>query len=41
MEPTLPQQPDVHIHIVIPNEFKTFGKYNIGITQDLSVRHTT
>ena len=32
MEPTLPQQPEIHIHIVIPNEFKTFGKYNIGIT---------
>ena len=35
MEPTLPQQPEIHIHIVIPNEFKTFGKYNIGITAGL------
>ena len=35
VEPTLPQQPEVHIHIVIPNEFKTFGKYNIGITAGL------
>ena len=35
MEPSLPQQPEIHIHIVIPNEFKTFGKYNIGITAGL------
>jgi glycosyltransferase involved in cell wall biosynthesis len=26
------RQPDIHIHIVIPNEFQTLGKYNIGIT---------
>lgn len=25
-------QPDIHIHIVIPNEFQTIGRYNIGIT---------
>ena len=31
-EPKLPTQPEIHIHIVIPNEFETFGKYNIGIT---------
>ena len=36
MEPSLPQQPEIHIHIVIPNEFQTFGKYNIGITAGLS-----
>ena len=30
--PDLPKQPEVHIHIVIPNEFSTVGKYNIGIT---------
>ena len=34
-DPSLPSQPDVHIHIVIPNEFQTFGKYNIGITAGL------
>jgi glycosyltransferase involved in cell wall biosynthesis len=27
--------PDVHIHIVIPNEFQPIGKYNIGITAGL------
>mgnify|MGYP001282956242 FL=1 len=31
-EPNLPKQPEIHIHIVIPNEFQPFGKYNIGIT---------
>ena len=31
-EPTLPDQPELHIHIVVPNEFQTWGKYNIGIT---------
>ena len=34
-EPNLPKQPEIHIHIVIPNEFQTFGKYNIGITAGL------
>ena len=34
-EPKLPTQPEIHIHIVIPNEFQTFGKYNIGITAGL------
>ena len=29
------QQPDVHIHIVVPNEFTPIGKYNIGITAGL------
>ena len=28
----LERQPDVHIHIVIPNEFQPVAKYNIGIT---------
>lgn len=28
-------QPDVHIHIVVPNEFQPIGKYNIGITAGL------
>lgn len=29
---TLTFQPDIFIHITIPNEFQTVGKYNIGIT---------
>jgi glycosyltransferase involved in cell wall biosynthesis len=32
VEPRLEQQPDVYVDIRIPNEFETFGKYNIGIT---------
>ena len=28
-------EPDVHIHIVVPNEFTPLGKYNIGITAGL------
>ena len=28
----LPRQPDIHVHIVVPNEFMQLGKYNIGIT---------
>jgi len=31
-QPNLKDQPDLHIHIVVPNEFMTWGKYNIGIT---------
>mgnify|MGYP003116460891 FL=1 len=34
-EPSLPKQPELHIHIVIPNEFQQVGKYNIGITAGL------
>ena len=34
-EPKLDDQPELHMHIVIPNEFQTFGKYNIGITAGL------
>ena len=26
------RQPDIHFHIVVPNEFQAQGKYNIGIT---------
>ena len=33
--PTLPNKPDVHVHIVVPNEFSPIGKYNIGITAGL------
>ena len=35
--PELSKQPEMHIHIVIPNEFQTFGKYNIGITAGLEM----
>lgn len=28
----LPQQPELHMQITIPNEFQAVGKYNIGIT---------
>jgi len=35
--PQLPKQPELHIHIVIPNEFQQFGKYNIGITAGLEM----
>jgi len=34
-QPKLDVQPEIHVHIVIPNEFQTFGKYNIGITAGL------
>ena len=34
-EPNLTRQPDLHFHIVIPNEFSQMGKYNIGITAGL------
>ena len=33
--PQLPNQPDIHIHIVVPNEFSPIAKYNIGITAGL------
>ncbi len=32
MEPKLPTQPDIHLHIVIPNEFQPIAKKNIGVT---------
>ena len=35
--PNLPKQPDIHIHIVIPNEFQPLAKYNIGITAGLEM----
>ena len=28
----LPKQPDIYVDIRIPNEFQTWGKFNIGIT---------
>ena len=33
--PQLDRQPDIHIHITVPNEFQNVGKYNIGITAGL------
>jgi glycosyltransferase involved in cell wall biosynthesis len=33
--PQMDRQPDVHFHIVVPNEFQNIGKYNIGITAGL------
>ena len=33
--PQLERQPEIHIHIVIPNEFSPLAKYNIGITAGL------
>ena len=30
--PNMDRQPDVHFHIVVPNEFQPIAKYNIGIT---------
>jgi len=36
-EPKLPSQPELHIHIVIPNEFQQVGKFNIGITAGLEM----
>jgi hypothetical protein len=33
--PAMDRQPDIHIHIVVPNEFQALGKYNIGITAGL------
>tara|TARA_Y100000361_G_scaffold139617_1_gene142808 strand:+ start:281 stop:1675 length:1395 start_codon:yes stop_codon:yes gene_type:complete len=31
-EPKMNQQPDIYVDIRIPNEFQTYGKFNIGIT---------
>ncbi len=36
-EPKLDKQPELHIHIVIPNEFQLIGKYNIGVTAGLEM----
>ena len=35
--PDLPKQPELHIHIVVPNEFQPIAKYNIGITAGLEM----
>jgi len=31
-QPELPTQPDLHLHIVVPNEFQPIAKKNIGVT---------
>ena len=31
-EPKVDRQPDIYVDIRIPNEFQTYGKFNIGIT---------
>jgi glycosyltransferase involved in cell wall biosynthesis len=36
--PSLERQPDLHIHIVIPNEFQPIAKKNIGMTA--GIEHT-
>ena len=33
--PDMRRQPDIHFHIVVPNEFQPLAKYNIGITAGL------
>ena len=33
--PNLDRQPEIHFHIVVPNEFNPVGKFNIGITAGL------
>ena len=37
-EPRMDRQPNLHLHIVIPNEFQPLGKKNIGITA--GIEHT-
>ena len=34
-QPKLDRQPDIHFHIVVPNEFQAHGRFNIGITAGL------
>ncbi len=34
-DPNMDRQPDIHFHIVVPNEFQNMAKYNIGITAGL------
>lgn len=37
--PDLPKQPDIHIHISVPNEFHPLGRFNIGITAGIETDH--
>jgi glycosyltransferase involved in cell wall biosynthesis len=38
-EPNLNVQPDIHLHLSVPNEFQPIGKYNIGITAGIETDH--
>ena len=31
-QPNMERKPDIHIHVVVPNEFSPIGTFNIGIT---------
>ena len=33
--PNMDRQPEIHFHIVVPNEFQPIAKYNVGITAGL------
>ena len=37
-QPNLEKQPDLHLHIVIPNEFQPIAKVNVGMTA--GIEHT-
>jgi hypothetical protein len=37
--PQLPKQPELFIHITVPNEYAAPGKYNIGITAGIETTH--
>tara|TARA_B100000497_G_C7681399_1_gene412269 strand:+ start:440 stop:1759 length:1320 start_codon:yes stop_codon:yes gene_type:complete len=37
-QPSMERQPDLHLHIVIPNEFQAVGKVNVGMTA--GIEHT-
>ena len=37
-QPSMEKQPDLHLHIVIPNEFQPIAKKNIGVTA--GIEHT-
>lgn len=37
--PQLPKQPDLFIHITVPNEYQRLGKFNIGITAGIETTH--
>jgi len=39
-KPNMERQPDIHFHIVVPNEFQSLGKVNIGITAGLETTIT-
>jgi glycosyltransferase involved in cell wall biosynthesis len=37
--PQLPKQPDLFIHVTVPNEFANVGRFNIGITAGIETTH--